>query len=190
MLEKTETFQFSQLQIVNSNIDLGVHRHRTSIKRKKSRIGTSSRHTVPTPPPEEWNDTKKVTAQSAPSMFPGFNPAAALGALRKSPVVAKENHEEEVEEKDEKQDDREKISRIQELNLNISNRVLHFLTDFPNQQVNILNQIQEGIIPVGFSDDHLWPPMKNIANKLTEMLIKKIKISKILIKILMMQQKN
>ena len=32
-----------------------------------------------------------------------------------------------------------------------------------------MEQIQEGIIPVGFSDDHLWPSMKNIANKLAEM---------------------
>ena len=62
----------------------------------------------------------------------------------------------------------EKISRIQELKLNISERILHFLTVFP-QQVNFLEQIQEGIIPVGFSDDYLWPSMKNIANKLSEM---------------------
>ena len=53
--------------------------------------------------------------------------------------------------------------------MNISERVLHFLTLFYNKQEDISKQIQEGIIPVGFSDDYLWPSMKNISNKLTEM---------------------
>ena len=53
--------------------------------------------------------------------------------------------------------------------LNISERILHFLTLFTNKQGDISKEIQEGIIPVGFSDDHLWPSMKNISNKLTEM---------------------
>ena len=62
-------------------------------------------------------------------------------------------------------EDRRKI--ILELNLNISERILNFLTVFP-KQVDILKQIQEGIIPVGFSDNHLWPSTKNIFKKLTE----------------------
>ena len=78
-----------------------------------------------------------------------------------------ENHVEE-RVKNPLGENEEMISRIQELNLNISERILHFLTLFP-QQVDFLEQIQEGIIPVGFSDDHLWPSMKNISNKLTEM---------------------
>ena len=63
----------------------------------------------------------------------------------------------------------EMISIISELNLNISKRILHFLTLFTKKQGDISKQIQKGIIPVGFSDDHLWPSMKNISNKLTEM---------------------
>ena len=60
------------------------------------------------------------------------------------------------------------ISLSSELNLNISKRILHFLILFTNKQGDIPKEIQEGIIPVGFSDDHLWPSMKNIFNKLTE----------------------
>ena len=61
------------------------------------------------------------------------------------------------------------ISLSSELNLNISERILHFLILFTIKQEDIPKEIQEGIIPVGFSDDHLWPAMKNISNKLTEM---------------------
>ena len=61
------------------------------------------------------------------------------------------------------------ISIITKLNLNISFRILDFLTLFTKKQEDITKEIQEGIIPVGFSDDHLWPSMKNISNKLTEM---------------------
>ena len=65
------------------------------------------------------------------------------------------------------------ILRIQNLKLNIPKRILQYLLSFPNQQEDVLEQIQEGIIPIGFSDDHLWPAMKNITNKLAEMLNQK-----------------
>ena len=50
---------------------------------------------------------------------------------------------------------------------------MQFLLSFPNQPEDVLKQIHEGIIPIGFSDDHLWPAMKNITNKLAEMLNQK-----------------
>ena len=81
--------------------------------------------------------------------------------------------EEEREEKNLAEEREKKILRIQNLELNIPKRILQFLLSFPNQQEDVLGQIQEGIIPIGFSDDHLWPPMKNITNKLAEMLNQK-----------------
>ena len=123
---------------------------------------------------EEEREKKRLEQERKQKRLEKERGKKRLEQERKQKRLEQEREEKRLEEEwknkcleqERRKKQEEIIAIIQELNPDISERILNFLTIFTNRQEDILKQIQEGVIPVGFSDDHLWPSMKNISNKL------------------------